>query len=308
MLFAEVFSGASQWWFFQKWGLLLTFPLYLSHVLFFLWIAFKLNKTSLLHLYLFGVLFGLYESWITKVLWAGYMNETGPGFGTLFSLAMPEFPVLVFFWHPIMSFILPVLVFEILTKQVMKEHEWILRKSVKKTILISIFLFLFSTFLASGNQFDLISSNLSLGGTLLLILLLFFVSGKPDLTVFIFSKKGFLSLSVYLFLFYFASFFLMVQDRIPKTILPYLSILVCYFFVLFVIGKSKPVRTSFLQADDRLYSPGDLFPFAFISLISINLACLIVELFFHHSGGSLLLFQISLSNIFRYSKQSMNSL
>ncbi|MBB6480485.1 hypothetical protein [Spirochaeta isovalerica] len=277
MLFAEVFSGASQLWFIQPWGWLLTFPLYLSHVLFFMWIAFKLHKTSLLHLYLFGVLFGLYESWITKVLWAGYMNETGPGFGTLFSLAMPEFPILVFFWHPLMSFILPVLVYEVLTKQVLNEHEWILRKSVKKSIILSVLLFLFSSFLAKGNQFDLISANLSLGGTLLLIILLFFISGNPDSSIFYYRRKPSIAIVIYLILLYTASFFLLVQDRIPLAILPFVSIIVCYIIVFLLIGRSKRSRSSFRQTEKNLYSPVDLIPFALISMISINLTCLLPD-------------------------------
>ncbi|MCK4432956.1 MAG: hypothetical protein KAV48_03390, partial [Methanomicrobia archaeon] len=64
MLFAEVFSGASQTWFINGWGILVTFPLYLGHVLFFLWIALKSKRTTLSQLYLFGVIFALYESWI----------------------------------------------------------------------------------------------------------------------------------------------------------------------------------------------------------------------------------------------------
>jgi len=55
MLFAEVFSGASQMWYVSGWGLLITFPLYSAHLLFFLNIAMKLRKTSLSQLYLFGV-------------------------------------------------------------------------------------------------------------------------------------------------------------------------------------------------------------------------------------------------------------
>ena len=175
MLFAEVFSGASQTWFINGWAILITFPLYLGHVLFFLGIALKSKRTSLFQLYLFGVIFALYEAWITKVLWAGYMDSAGPGFGTLFGISVAEFLVLVFFWHPIMSFVLPILVFEILTKKVLYGHESILRKSTKKTTLVSLFLILISTFIANGNGFDLISSNASLIGTFLIILGLFYL-------------------------------------------------------------------------------------------------------------------------------------
>jgi hypothetical protein len=74
MLFAEVFSGASRMWFLDVGAWILAFPLYLGHALFFLWIALNTGRIKVEQLYLFGVLFGLYESWITKVLWAGYLD------------------------------------------------------------------------------------------------------------------------------------------------------------------------------------------------------------------------------------------
>jgi len=82
MFFAEVFSGASHIWFLDFWGLFITMPLYLSHTLFFLNLALRTKRTSLNQLYFFGMLFGLYEALITKVLWAGYPNEVKPMFGT----------------------------------------------------------------------------------------------------------------------------------------------------------------------------------------------------------------------------------
>ena len=84
MLFAEVFSGASQAWFLDPFGVLLTFGLYLAHCLFFLWIAFRTKKTSLSQLYILGMAFGLYEAVITKVLWAGYMDANWSGIWNCF--------------------------------------------------------------------------------------------------------------------------------------------------------------------------------------------------------------------------------
>ncbi len=105
MLFAEVFSGASTLWFFDPWGLLLTYPLYLGHAIFLLNVAFLWKKTSPRHLYFFGMLFGLYEALITKVLWFGYPASTGPMVGYFFGVAWGEFLTLVLFYHPIMSFV-----------------------------------------------------------------------------------------------------------------------------------------------------------------------------------------------------------
>src|SRR4030043_1561757 len=105
MLFAERFSGASTLWFLDPWGLLLAFPLYLGHSIFLLNVAFLWKKTSPRQLYFFGMLFGLYEALITKVLWFGYPASTGPMVGYFFGVAGGEFLTLVLFWHPVMSFV-----------------------------------------------------------------------------------------------------------------------------------------------------------------------------------------------------------
>ncbi|MHA1467740.1 MAG: hypothetical protein ACTSP6_06635, partial [Promethearchaeota archaeon] len=72
MFMAEVFAGSSQMWFIDIWSLLVTFWLYLGHLLLFLNLAMRKKRTSIPQLYLWGILFALYESWVTKVLWAGY--------------------------------------------------------------------------------------------------------------------------------------------------------------------------------------------------------------------------------------------
>jgi hypothetical protein len=113
MLCAEVFSGASVLWIVQPWGWLVTFPLYFAHLIFFFNLALYFRRTSLPALYFWGVLFALYESWITKVAWAGYMNQVAQT-QTLFGFAPGEFLIIILFWHPVMSFIVPLLLFETL--------------------------------------------------------------------------------------------------------------------------------------------------------------------------------------------------
>lgn len=280
MLFAEVFSGASQTWFLTGWGWLLTLPLYLGHVLFFLWLALKLKRTSLSQLYLFGVVFGLYESWITKVLWAGYFNEAGPAVGTIAGLGISEFPILVFFWHPIMSFIVPILVFEILTGHIFKEHANILRKSAKKTGFIALFLVLVSTFIATGNSYDLVSANLSLIGTLLLVCGLHYVAKKPHVKLFEFGRIGSVTLIIYLLLLYISTFFLLLPERIPHTPMPYISIIIFYILLVLIIRKTKRVETEFIQPDSDYYSIGDLKKFALITIVAVNIAVLVPSISF----------------------------
>ncbi len=57
------------------------------------------------------MLFALYEAPITKVLWAGYIGQQ-PIASTFLGIASFEFLTLVFFWHPIFSFVLPILILE----------------------------------------------------------------------------------------------------------------------------------------------------------------------------------------------------
>ncbi len=81
---------------------------YGSHLLLFAWLAFRRGWPSLATLWLAGVLFGLYEFYITKVLWA-------PPWGDTVSLALIDIfalIVLAFFWHPFLAFIFPLAIGE----------------------------------------------------------------------------------------------------------------------------------------------------------------------------------------------------
>jgi len=275
MLFAEIFSGASQTWFINPVFLILTFPLYLFHALFLLSLALKSKKTSLAQLYLFGVIFALYESWITKVLWAGYMDQTGPTLSTFLGLAVAETPILVFFWHPIMSFIVPILAYQVLTGQVLKQHKQILTKSVKKTILLLITIIALSTFIANGNQFNPASALASIIGTLTIITLLYQGSKKSNIKTFYLQKKGTVITYIYLILLYITTFFLLLPERIPTTIPPYITIAILYIIPIYLIRKSKPQPQSLNKLTKDQYSKKDFALFAIIATISAGIASLV---------------------------------
>ncbi|OYT53776.1 MAG: hypothetical protein B6U72_04850 [Candidatus Altiarchaeales archaeon ex4484_2] len=260
--------------------------------MFFLWIALKSKRITISQLYLFGVLFGLYESWITKVLWAGYMESSaGPGFGTFFGIAIPEFLVLVFFWHPVMSFILPILVFEILTRKVLTGHEPILIKTTRKTVLITLFLILISTFIAKGNGFDPVSANCSLIGTLLIISGLCYLTKEADLTSLDLGNTGFILLTIYLFLLYVATFFYLLPERIPTAIASYTSIISFYVISILLLIKSNKTTTEINTLKEDSYSITDLIKFMVITVITVNIACLIPDI----STGILAITYLSLT-------------
>jgi hypothetical protein len=68
LICTEVFSGASiQVGLWHPWTWIVTYWLYFAHFFFFSTLAVRTGRTSLWSLYLWGVLFGLYKSWITKV-------------------------------------------------------------------------------------------------------------------------------------------------------------------------------------------------------------------------------------------------
>ena len=107
----EVFAGTGAGWLTRPDVYILGLPLYALHLLLLCHIAAKTGRTSWPALYLFGLVFGLYETWITKVVWAGYMDADGfamGGIGPWFGLH--ETLGLVLFYHAVTSFLLPLAV------------------------------------------------------------------------------------------------------------------------------------------------------------------------------------------------------
>lgn len=276
MLFAEVFSWASQMWYINIWSLILAYPLYLFHTTFLLWIAIYYKKISLKWLYFLWVIFALYEAWVTKVLWIWYMDQIEPWFWLLFGLSMPEFPILVFFWHPIFSFILPILVYEILTKDVFEWHKNMLTKSKKKNIFIIIWLLIVSCFIAKWNAFNLVSANLSFIWTILIIFILNYFNKPWNIEIFKLTKKSFWIQFIYLILLYIITFIFLLQDRIPTTILPYFSLIIFYIFIIFIFKKIKIKESDYkiVKTSEWLFWVKDLLKYSIILLILINFACI----------------------------------
>ncbi|MGD0707788.1 MAG: hypothetical protein ABSA51_04985 [Anaerolineaceae bacterium] len=75
--FAEVVSASSPFVFFTAFGLIGTYPIYLLHTLVLGTLVIRRGKVvSLQALYFAGGIFGLYEAYITKVLWSPPWNST----------------------------------------------------------------------------------------------------------------------------------------------------------------------------------------------------------------------------------------
>jgi hypothetical protein len=165
--FAEVISGSSMIHSFEPgalvaslaWSLIITIPLYGLHTIVLAWVVYRFSKPRLYTLFLAGIIFALYEAYITKVLWVGWGSDTVWYFG---GVAVVETTILLLFWHPFMAFIIPLFASEsILTgsREVLsglpKPLRWLF-SGRKKTIAV---LLLFA-FLCGINQAGLSASPL----------------------------------------------------------------------------------------------------------------------------------------------------
>jgi hypothetical protein len=271
MLFAEIFSGASTLWFLDAWGLFLTYPLYLAHAIFLLNVAFLWKKTSPRQLYFFGMLFGLYEALITKVLWFGYPASTGPMVGYFFGIAWGEFLTLVLFYHPIMSFVIPVFVYELMSKDVLPGHERFLQKDWKTLLLVIILIVMGASFQSNGAKYDVVRSVGSMGGTILIVVLLHDLSKGKNLQSLILGKKGMTVVLVYLFVLYGVTTAVIFPERLPKMILPYLLILLWYLvaIILLWIDRFSSVKISLKKT---IFSQKELGIFA-LFIVCVVIVC-----------------------------------
>jgi hypothetical protein len=292
MFMAEVFAGSSQMWFIDLWSLLVTFWLYLAHLLLFLNLAIRTKRTSIPQLYLWGVLFGLYESWITKVLWFGYPGAEGPAIGLIGGIAILEFFTLVFFWHPILAFVMPILVFEsfaqsqdtnrILESKIFISHFSCLNKKNKKNLLFALFLVLAgSAFLSLNTGYNLIIATIAILGSLGLIYLFLKISSKKYSNNFsIYSlklgNKGFGIIIFYLLLLYITTFFILLPERVPTTITPFLIIIGFYILIVVLLRISKPIDETNIEILDEVefFHSKFFFKLSGLLLILVILFCL----------------------------------
>ena len=111
VFFAEVTVASYLYPYFTLWGIISLLPLYGLHALVLAGIVYRFGKPRFETLYLAGILFGLYEAYITKVVW----NPEWGSFLKIGGVGIFEILVVVLFWHPFMSFMIPVGIAELLT-------------------------------------------------------------------------------------------------------------------------------------------------------------------------------------------------
>ncbi len=306
MLFAEVFSGASTLWFLDAWGLLLTYPLYLAHAIFLLNVAFLWKKTSPRQLYFFGMLFGLYEALITKVLWFGYPNSTGPMVSYVFGIAWGEFLTLVLFYHPIMSFVVPIFVYELLSGDVLPGHERFLQKNWKTLLLVVLLIVMGASFQSNGSKYDVVRSVGSLGGSILIVFVLHVLSKGKNLQSLILGKKALTAVLIYLIILYSVTTAVIFPERLPKIILPYLLVFLWYLITLGLLWADRYPPPNIVRKEP-LFSQNELGIFAIV-LICLTILCsfsqpitygVLLMMFVSLMGAGVFLFSVSMFSLIK---------
>lgn len=101
--FAEILSGSYLFPYFTFEGLFIILPVYGLHLLVLAFIVYRFGRARLPALFLAGAIFGLYEAYITKIIWS---PPWGSAIWLFQGIAVVEMLVLVLFWHPLFSFIL----------------------------------------------------------------------------------------------------------------------------------------------------------------------------------------------------------
>lgn len=247
MVFGEVFSGASPLWFFRAWDWFVTFPLYWAHAILLINLALRFERTSITQLYLWGIIFGLYESWITKVLWAGYMDSS-PAFGSFLGFATAEFFVIGLFWHAVFSFIIPILVFQIIVQgtnkgeavEIHPSHLYLIAKNTRNKVILSLVIIIGAIFMTVGVGADTLAIIIGGGVSVAFIILLGYLttslSKTPiDLDSLRLGPTGLSITIVYLIALYVFTFLTILPERIPSigtillTIVFYIVILTMLF-------------------------------------------------------------------------------
>ena len=242
MLFAEVISGSSILWFLSISGLLVTFPFYIVNSLFFINLVYRWKKTSLSGLYFAGVLYGAYEFWFTTVPLYGYINKQ-PVLGAFMGISVFEYFALVYFWHPIMSFIATVSLYQFFairkgeTLDVIDGAQQLLTRSTKANLFWLLIMVLGSFILMLYSSLNIFLYYLGYVGTLIIIYALYHIRSRQcdslALEDLIFRGSGFKALSALVPILYALGFFYHTGFKIAH---PEAMIVVLLTYILGIWG------------------------------------------------------------------------
>ena len=223
LICSEVFSGASlQTGLWHPWTLLVTYWLYFAHFFFLTTFAVRTGRTSLSSLYLWGVLFGLYESWITKVIWHGYGGDGKVAMGRIGPYGFSEISM-VFVFHPVMAFILPLAVTCLLCpplRHQFPELAWFTGKS-KGARIVQVYLVISLAPVMAMNSGGPINLAINLAVMIILLWALLRLA-QPALAasdgraIVVFGRRGFVGLCIYLALLYGVGYVALHPEWLPS--------------------------------------------------------------------------------------------
>lgn len=251
VFFAEVISGSDMFPFFHLWGLAVEFPLYTLHTLVLSYIVFNYGKPCFYTLFIAGAIFGMYEAYLTKVLWVPHWGDP---FISVAGIAVIEVIVLVFFWHSFMSFIIPLFVSEsVLTNSrgivngLPNRIRNLFDSGKKSYILFLLFAVLFGIFQSLNSPSPMHSLLSGLSTTAVIMLLIYLWRNKTNgkeynIQVLLPNRREFSFLSAILVVMYIVMGILIRPEVLPG-LFPQLIIWMIYaglFILLFFhLRKSK---------------------------------------------------------------------
>lgn len=290
MFFGEALILSSPLWFIDVWSILVTFPHYLMHLLFLLNIAMKSKRTSIPQLYLLGDIFALYESWVTKVLWYGYPGDEAI-WGVYAGIAIFEFLTLVFFYHPIFSFIVPIMILQLLSYHKYEDESLLLdnhllyfMKSRNSNLFILFLLILFpGIFLGALFGATIYVSWLTISVSWLIIYLLYRLETRRDksrgtvlsIRDLHFGRRGFSLIFLYLLIFYVLTYIGLEADKIPTDPVAFIVILLSYAIVILLFIASKKIEIYDEPVNKEIYGLSSLKKYL-ISLVLIPLPFIVL--------------------------------
>ena len=256
----EVFSGASfkvgLW---HPWTWLVTYWLYFVHFFFFTTLAIRTGRTSLWSLYLWGVLFGLYESWITKVIWFGYGGDGKFVMGSIGPYGFSEISM-VFLFHPVAAFLLPLAVTCLLwppLRRLFPDLAWFTGPRRAARLMRAYLVFSIAPVMAmnSGGPARLAVNLAVLFG----LLLVFSRLARPDRSwsdgrsIVVFRGWGFVGLCVYLVLLYGVTYVFLRPEGLPSASVQLLTFV---FYALAIAGlylhrRREPLPDTAVEVEAR---------------------------------------------------------
>jgi hypothetical protein len=241
--FAEVLSGSGPDFLLTGFGYFGIYPIYALHIILVSSLVIGRNKPfSLRTLFFASLLFGMYEAFITKVLW---IPPWAPNAWRIGGIAVVEVIMLVPFWHSVMSFFIPLLWAESLmtSSQIICKvfpEKWKRRIfSFGGAILIGIFgsFFIGSEIASASEAFSLAFINITITTILILLWKIFSGGAHHSFEDLLPRKTGRLALVALIITDYFILGFLLRTEIKPGTA-GWFSILFLYLLIVLGIRRS----------------------------------------------------------------------